>query len=171
MMQMPLLARQFTGIDDFIHSLYQQGLHTGYCLAQYSRWNSDLPFIRELNEEERHRGAAAAAEHAEKMGPMFATACMATLTEMRQFFEGVSKALNHGSFQPDGAPVGATKRYRVLRVLVDNVDEVQKCQNIPQLHRWMCQKLGSTAPDYKTLEKLCQEIGLTLTRRGQPPHR
>src|ERR1017187_3607166 len=52
-MQMPLLARQFTGIDDFIHSLYQQGLHIGYVLAQYSGWNSDLPFIRELNEEEK----------------------------------------------------------------------------------------------------------------------
>ena len=87
---------------------------------------------------------------------------------MRQYFSGVSRALNHGSFRPDGAPIGATTRYEVLMTLVKHEDAVNKCKSVVQLHRWLVEKLASSAPDYKTLEKICQEIRLKLARRGKP---
>lgn len=174
-MAMPLLARRFHGFDAFIKDLYQQGLAIGYQMAICDRaTHPELPVAVELDANQKAQLHDAVQRHMSKMGKIFEAACRGTLTEKRLFFKGVSDALNQGVFDDKGRPIGATSRYDVLHLLHENYGDVLKCQNIIQLHAWVRRELDKKhvqPPSCEMFEKLCQEIGLTLTHPGQPAHR
>jgi hypothetical protein len=167
-MAMPLLARRFHEFDAFVDDMYQQGLSIGYEIALCDRVYSPFALPVKREETDLARTQQVAQRHMSKMGAIFEMACGGTLTEKREFFAGVSKALNQGALRGDGTPVGATSRYKTLWKLHENADKVQKFKSIAELHKWLRGKLGKNTLNPKALEKLCQEIGLTLTPPGRP---
>ena len=95
-----------------------------------------------------------------------------SLAESAEFLRGFAHGIQchqEGVSNPKRRPTAATTAWEVYDTLYRHWQEVNNLRSVPQVHEWLCAKLGKPmVGDFERTKSVCRNIGLRFYQRTAP---
>jgi hypothetical protein len=134
--------------------------------ASIAKLKGELGEVMRLQIEIIRAGRLAWVEQAKKLAEK------QTLKELQQFSRGYSLAIQKGTIDDTGHPIGASLSWEICSIMFSHLQFVPRLKNTRELFEWLQSQIGKArlkdSNGHKRVEKYCERIKLSFGPPGRP---